>query len=201
MELDLSQLETRHAHDLLTSSMIPRPIAWVSSVNAQGQANLAPFSFFTGVSYAPPVVAFSVMNRTDGTEKDTLVNIRQVGEFVIHIVSVELLHSMEETAKPIPYGTDAQTVGGIHLVPAKTVKPCRIEEAKIAFECTLEQIVRVGEGACAGNLVLGRVRIAHFEDGLLKNEREVDCARLDALGRLSGNRYCTIRDVIESETN
>lgn len=201
MELDLSQLEPRHAHDLLTSSMIPRPIAWVSSINEQGQANLAPFSFFTGVSYAPPVVAFLVMNRTDGTEKDTLVNIRQVGEFVIHIVSVELLQCMEETAKSIPYGTDAQTVGGITLVPSKAVKPCRIQEAKIALECVLEQIVRVGEGACAGNLVLGRVRLAHFADGLLKNEREVDCGKLDALGRLSGSRYCTIRDVIESETN
>ncbi len=201
MELDLSQLEPRHAHDLLTGSMIPRPIAWVSSINPEGQVNLAPFSFFTGVSYAPPVVAFSVMNRTDGTEKDTSINIRQVGEFVIHIVSVEMLHEMEATARPIPYGTDALAVCGVHLVPSKTVKPYRIQEAKIAFECTLEQIVCVGEGACAGNLILGRVRLAHFEDGLLIEGREVDYAKLDALGRLSGKRYCTVRDVIESDTN
>jgi hypothetical protein len=90
---------------------------------------------------------------------------------------------------------------GIHLVLAKTVKPYRIQEAKIALECTLEQIVCVGEGACAGNLILGRIQLAHIQDDILINGREVDCGSLDALGRLSGNRYCTIRDVIESETN
>ena len=201
MELDLSQLEPRNAHDLLTSAVIPRPIAWVSSINREGQVNLAPFSFFTGVSYAPPVVAFSVMNRTDGTEKDTLINIRQVPQFVIHIVTVELLHSMEVTAGPIPYGEDELSISGIHLLPAKTIKPYRIQEAKIAFECTLEKIVCVGEGSCAGNLILGRIQLAHIQDDILVSGREVDCGGLDALGRLSGNRYCTIRDVIVSETN
>ena len=201
MELNLSQLEPRHAHDLLTSAVIPRPIAWVSSINREGQVNLAPFSFFTGVSYAPPVVAFSVMNRADGTEKDTLVNIRQVGEFVIHIVSVEHLHSMEVTAGPIPYGADESMVSGIYLLPSKTIKPYRIQEAKVAFECTLEKIVCVGEGPCAGNLILGRIQLAHIQDDILVNGREVDSGKLDALGRLSANRYCTIRDVIVSERN
>lgn len=200
MELNLSELEPRHAHDILASSIIPRPIAWVSTINKNDQVNLAPFSFFTCVSYSPPVIAFSVMNREDGTRKDTIKNIEKVPEFVIHIVSVGLLHNMELTAKPIPYGTDESKLNGIHLLPSEKVKPFRIREAKIAFECTLEKIVRVSKGPCAGNLVLGRIQLAYIDDDLIKG-READYKKLDALGRLSANRYCTVRDIIESETN
>jgi flavin reductase (DIM6/NTAB) family NADH-FMN oxidoreductase RutF len=195
------ELETRHAHDLLTSSIIPRPIAWVSSINRVDQTNLAPFSFFTGVSWSPPVLAFSVVNRADGTLKDTARNIREVPEFVVHIVSVDLLSTMEQSAKPLPYGTDEASITGIHWVPSKMIKPHRIQEAKIAFECILERIVTVSEGPDAGNLILGRIQLVHVRDDLLKNGRTVDWLGLDALGRLSGNKYCSVRSVIESETN
>jgi flavin reductase (DIM6/NTAB) family NADH-FMN oxidoreductase RutF len=201
MEIDLKALEARHAHDLLTSSIIPRPIAWVSSINQDGKTNLAPFSFFTGVSWSPPIVAFSVVNRADGTMKDTVVNIENVPEFVINIVSTDLLTPMECSAKPIPYGEDESYVKGIHLAPSRIVKPYRVQEAKISLECTLERIVRVSEGANAGNLVLGQVQLLHVKDELVKNGREVDWYGLDVLGRLSGNRYCAVRSAIESETN
>jgi flavin reductase (DIM6/NTAB) family NADH-FMN oxidoreductase RutF len=201
MEINLMELETRHAHDLLTSAIIPRPIAWVSSINKAGQTNLAPFSFFTGVSWSPPILAFSVVNRADGTMKDTVRNIREVPEFVVHIVSVDLLSTMEYSAKPIPYGADESSIIGIHWRPSKTVKPYRIQEARIAFECSLERIVTVSEGPNAGNLILGRVHLVQVRDDVLKNKREVDWLGLDVLGRLSGNRYCAVRSVIESETN
>ena len=200
MEVNLMELESRHAHDLLTSAIIPRPIAWVSSVNRHGQANLAPFSFFTGVSWSPPILAFSVVNRSDGNLKDTARNIREVPEFVVNIVSVPLLSTMEYSAKPIPYGTDETSIAGIHWLPSKKIKPNRIQEARIAFECTLERIVTVSEGPNAGNLILGRIQLVHVRDDLLKNGREVDWLALDVLGRLSGNRYCAVRSVIESET-
>ena len=135
MEIDLNSLEHRHAHDLITSSVVPRPIAWVSTINAEGETNLAPFSFFTGVSWAPPMLAFSVVNMADGTTKDTLKNIREIPEFVIHTVPVDLLYAMESTAKPIPYGTDESAIEGIHLLPSKKIRPYRIEEAKVSFEC------------------------------------------------------------------
>jgi flavin reductase (DIM6/NTAB) family NADH-FMN oxidoreductase RutF len=93
MEIDLTTLEARHAHDLLTSAIIPRPIAWVSTINGHGQANIAPFSFFTGASWAPPVLAVSVVTRPDGIFKDTLINIRETGEFVVNLVSVDLRES------------------------------------------------------------------------------------------------------------
>ena len=195
------ELEDRHAHDLLTSAMIPRPIAWVSSINESGQINLAPFSFFTGVSWAPPILAFSVVNRADGTLKDTVRNIREVPEFVVHIVSVDLLSTMEYSAKRLPYGTDETSITNIHWLKSRTIKPHRIQEAKIAFECTLERLINVTEGPNAGNLILGRIQLLHVRDDILKNEREVDWRRLDVLGRLSGNRYCSVKSVIESETN
>jgi flavin reductase (DIM6/NTAB) family NADH-FMN oxidoreductase RutF len=201
MEINLMELEPRHAHDLLTSSIIPRPIAWVSSINQDGQVNLAPFSFFTGVSWLPPILAFSVVNRSDGSMKDTVKNIQMVPEFVVNIVSVDLLTPMEYSARSIPYGTDESSIIGIHWLSSKMIKPCRIQEAKISFECTLERIVTVSEGPNAGNLILGRIQLVHVRDDLLKNEREVDWLGLDVLGRLSGNRYCTVRSVIESESN
>lgn len=199
MEIDLKTLASRHAHDLLTSAIIPRPIAWVSSINAAGQTNLAPFSFFTGVSWSPPIVAFSVVNRADGTMKDTARNIREVPEFVVHMVSVDLLDTMEFSARSLPYGTDEVAIPGIHWRSSKTVRPRRIREARIAFECTLEKIVTVSEGPDAGNLILGRIQLVHIRDDLLDNGRSVDWLGLDVLGRLSGNRYCAVRSVIESE--
>lgn len=200
MEIDLRTLESRHAHDLLTSSIIPRPIAWVSTLNRSGETNLAPFSFFTGVSWSPPVLAFSVVNRADGSKKDTLINIEETSEFVINIVSTNLLPIMESSAKPIPYGEDLLCIKGITYISSKTVKAFRIKEAKVSFECVLDRIVTVSEGADAGNLIIGKVQMFHAKDDIINNGREVDFYGLDALGRLSGNRYCSTKSVIESET-
>ena len=191
-------LEPRHTHDLLTSCIIPRPIARVSSINKDGQANLAPFSFFTGVSWSPPILAFSVVNRSDGTMKDTVINIREVPEFVVNIVSVDLLSTVEYTAKPIPYGTDETSITDIHWLSSKTIKAYRVYEAKISFECTLERIITVGERPDAGNLILGWIQLIHVQDEILKNETEVDWLVLDVLGRLSGKRYCAVRKLFES---
>lgn len=200
LEVDLRTLEVRHAHDLLTSCVIPRPIAWVSSMNNNGRTNVAPFSFFTGIQWHPPVLAFSVVNREDGTKKDTVINIEQTGEFVINIVSVDLLKAMERSARPIPYEEDESFLSEISFAPSKTVKPHRIQESKISFECILDRIINVDEGANAGNLIIGRVQLAHIRDGLITGH-EADWHTLNVLGRLSGNRYCSIESIIESEKN
>ncbi|MCL2409760.1 MAG: flavin reductase family protein [Oscillospiraceae bacterium] len=201
MKIDLSTLQPREAHDFFGSAMIPRPIAWVSTIDKDNEINLAPFSMFTGVQWYPPVIAFSVVNRDDGSKKDTIVNIEQVPEFVVHMVSADLLAPMESSAKPIPLGQDREQIDGITFVPSETVRAFRIAEAKIAFECVLEKIVTVSEGANAGNLVLGRVQIFHAADDVIRNGKEIDWMSLNILGRLSGNRYCEIKSVIESETN
>jgi flavin reductase (DIM6/NTAB) family NADH-FMN oxidoreductase RutF len=201
MEVDLRTLPPRHAHDLLTGSIVPRPIAWVTTLSREGVLNIAPFSFFTGVTWNPPTIAFSVVNRDDGTRKDTVMNIEATGEFVVHIVSADLLKPMECSAKPIPRGEDLRYVQGIHTVPSTVVQPPRIAEARVAMECRLDRIVTIGEGAGAGNLMIGRVLLYHADPALIHGGRDVDCTKLDALGRLSGNRYCLTRSVIESETN
>lgn len=201
MEFDLRELQPRHAHDILSSSIIPRPIAWVSTINAKGEPNLAPFSFFTGVSWHPPVLAFSAVNREDGSKKDTVINIEETKEFVINIVSKDLLHPMECSAGPIPFGEDKTLIKGITLAPSKTIRPSRICEARVSFECVLDRIVSVSEGANAGNLIIGRVLSLYAQDEIVKDGREIDWQGLDALGRLSGNRYCTIQSVIESEAH
>lgn len=199
MDIDLNALEPRHAHDLLTSCLIPRPIAWVATVDGAGRHNLAPFSFFTGVQWHPPVLAVSVVNRADGTRKDTVVNIEQTGEFVVNLVSTELLHAMERTAAALPAGEDEALLPDIRLAPSRMVRPCRVAEARVAFECALERIVRVDEGPNAGNLILGRVLSLHVRDDLLIDGREVDWRGLDPLGRLSGDRYCAVESVLVSE--
>ena len=201
MEIDLRDLETRQAHDLLTSSVIPRPIAWVSTVNEQNELNLAPFSFFTGVCWHPPTLAFSVANRDDGTKKDTLLNIETTGEFVVHTVSAELLQPMERSARRIPLGEDLRYITDITLVPSVTIRPPRIVQARVAFECVLDRIIPVGKGIGGGNLILGCIQRMHVSDTLVIDGREIDWRGLDPLGRLSGNRYCAVRSVIESETN
>jgi len=193
-------LEVRQIHDLLTNCIIPRPIAWVSSITNNGKTNIAPFSFFTGIQWYPPVLAFSVVNRENGTKKDTVINIEQTGEFVINIVSVDLLKVMEHSAKPIPYGEDEDYLKDINLHPSKTIKPCRIQESKVSFECILDRIVCVDEGANTGNLIIGRVQLAHIRDDLIDGH-EVNWHGLNVLGRLSGNRYCSIESIIESEKN
>ncbi len=201
MEIDLTQLESRQAHDLLTGAIIPRPIAWVSTINEKGQTNLAPFSFFTGVSWSPPVLGFSVVNRSDGSKKDTVTNIMKVPEFAIHVVSVDLLTPMEFSAQTLPYGNDEYKIKGIHFVPCKKIKPNRITEAKICFECKLEKIVTVGKGANAGNLILGNIQLVHVEENLLNEENILNSLEINALGRISGNRYCRLDSIIESEDN
>lgn len=201
MEIDLRALEGRQAHDLLTSSIIPRPIAWVSTVSGDGAVNLAPFSFFTGVSWNPPALLFSVANRDDGSRKDTILNIEATGEFVVHSVSAGQRTLMERTARRIPRGADAEAFADIRLLPVEGFAAPRIAAAGVAFACKLKEIVRVGEGAGGGNLVIGLVERMFVADGLVKDGRTVDWQALEPLGRLSGNRYVRVTDVIEGETN
>lgn len=197
MEIDLSILPVENAHDLFTSAIIPRPIAWVSSVDAEGHVNLAPFSFFTGITWRPPTLCFSVANRRDGTDKDTIRNVRATGSFVVNMVSEELAAGMVATSATLSPGVDEAQNAGIEMTPSSRVSAPRVKQARIAFECVLDRIVTVGEGACAGNLVLGTVKLMHVVDKIMTPEGTVDCAKLNAVGRLSGTKYCHVRSAFE----
>jgi flavin reductase (DIM6/NTAB) family NADH-FMN oxidoreductase RutF len=197
MEIDLSTLPAREAHDLMTSALIPRPIAWVSSVSVQGHINLAPFSFFTGITWCPATLGFSVVNRPDGSRKDTIRNIEETKNFVVNMVSRDLASRMVQTSATFPHGVNEAQEAGIPLVQSKIVAAPRVKETRVAFECALDRIVTVGNGAYAGNLVLGTILLVHIKNELLEEGKTVDPMTFDVIGRLSGTRYCRIGSVFE----
>jgi flavin reductase (DIM6/NTAB) family NADH-FMN oxidoreductase RutF len=197
MEIDLTMLPARDAHDLMTSALIPRPIAWVSSVSAQGHINLAPFSFFSGITWCPGTLCVSVVNRPDGSRKDTVRNIGETKSFVVNMVSQDLVSRMVETSATLPHGVNEAQKAAIPLVQSKVVVAPRVKEARVAFECALDRIVTVGNGAYAGNLVLGAILLVHIKDELLEGGKTIDPMRFDVIGRLSGTRYCRTGSVFE----
>ena len=187
MEIDLNTLPARDAHDLLTSAIIPRPIAWVSSVSAQGHINLAPFSFFSGITWCPATLGFSVVNRPDGSRKDTIRNIEETKNFVVNMVSQDLTSRMVETSATFPYGINEAHEAEVPLISSTIVAAPRVKESRVAFECALDRIVTVGQGAHAGNLVLGAILLVHIKDEILEAGKIVDPIKFDVIGRLSGD--------------
>ena len=197
MEIDLGALAPRDAHDMLIGALIPRPIAWVSTISGLRQVNLAPFSFFCGVTWSPPTLGFSVVNRTDGSRKDTIVNIEETGQFVVNMVSHDLAGRMVKTASTLPRGVSEADEAGVALAPSTKVSAPRVKDARVAFECTLDRIVTVGQGAHAGNLVLGTILLVHVQDGILEEGKGIDPLRFDAIGRLGGSSFCRTGTIFE----
>jgi len=197
MEIDLSSLAPRDAHDLLTSAVIPRPIAWVSSVSREDRINLAPFSFFSGVTWHPPTLCFSVVNRQDGSRKDTILNIEDTGHFVVNMVSEEMGEPMVATSATVPRDVDEAQTAGIVLVPSTKAGAPRVKDARIAFECEKDRIIIVGSGPQSANLILGRILTMHVDKKILTSEMTIDGSRARLLGRLSGTKFCDLSSVIE----
>jgi flavin reductase (DIM6/NTAB) family NADH-FMN oxidoreductase RutF len=189
MLLDFSALPPRDAYAWMISTILPRPIAWVSTVSLEGRTNLAPFSFFQGVTSNPPTLLFVPVNTRDGSKKDTLRNIEEVPEFVVHLVSYAAGEAMNRTSALLPYGESEIEAYGIPHVPSRRIRPPRIALAPVAFECTLDRIVAIGEGPLAGNVVFGRILLAHIDDGVLGADGRPDPARLDLIGRMGGETY------------
>ena len=194
MRLDFTQLIPREAYGWMTATILPRPIAWVSTIAADGRTNLAPFSFFQGVTSNPPTLLFVPVNDRHGQPKDTLRNIGQVPEFVVNLVPFALAEKMNATAALLPYGESEFDTFGIAAAPSERVRPPRVASAPVAFECTLHQIVRVGEGPLAGNVVIGRIQLAHISEEVLGADGRPDPVKLDLVGRLGGESFCRTRD-------
>jgi flavin reductase (DIM6/NTAB) family NADH-FMN oxidoreductase RutF len=184
----------RPVYRLLTSLVLPRPIAWVSTVSARGELNLAPFSFFNVVCANPPTVVFCPMlsGRT-GQPKDTLRNLREVPEFVLQVASRGLAEQMNLCSGEFGAQVDEFQLAGLTAQPSRQVSVPRVAEAGAIMECRLRDIITVGEGPGSGSLVLGEVVLFEVEDSLLV-EGEVSLDRLDPIGRLSGNDYCTVNE-------
>lgn len=190
MEIKTESLEWRDAYKLLQGSVLPRPIAFVSSQDENGNANLAPFSFFTVISANPMMVCFSPMRRgTDGAKKDTLKNIESTKEFVINIVSEEFVQQMNDCATEFTSDVDEFEASGLNKVDSVSVKPSRVKESKVHLECVLDQVLHFGgEEAGAGSLVIGKVVHVHVEDDLYEKGR-INSEKLNPVGRLAGATY------------
>ena len=196
MKVDPATLSAGDAYAWQAATILPRPIAWATTVNEDGSANLAPFSYFTGVSSDPPTCLICVSRRRkqpDGVRppKDTWRNVERTGEFVIHVVSDALAHQMNLTSREFPYGTDEIAEVGLTKVACDKVAPPRIADAPVAMECKLERIVEIGRSGTA--IIVGEILLWHVHDDLVVNGR-VDLGRLDAIGRMGGPTYTRTRD-------
>ncbi|HEV3263774.1 MAG TPA: flavin reductase family protein [Gemmataceae bacterium] len=197
MLIDVATTSYLDVYHTLVGVVTPRPIAWVTSVDASGHVNLAPFSFYNAFGANPPVVVFSPTLRRDASRKDTLLNVEATGEFVLNAAVEPLAAQINLSSKELPYGVSEVEFTGLHLLPSLKVKPPRVAEAPVHMECKLLQIVPVGKGPIAGNLVIGEVIVMHVDDGVLDEKGRVDPRKLRTIARLGGDYYCRTTDLFE----
>ena len=191
MLIDPVSLPPRDAYALLISALVPRPIAFVSTVSGDGVRNVAPFSFFGGISSNPPMVYISVGSRKEGP-KDTARNILDTGEFVVNMVDEALAERMNIASAEFPPDVDEFAVTGLTPVPAERVGAPRVAESPVSMECRLERLVELGRGP--SHVIFGEVLLFHVRDDLLR-EGLVDIQSYHPVGRLGGAQYCRVRDV------
>ena len=204
MDVLISQLSHRETYSILLHSVAPRPIGWVSSVSASGQPNLAPFSFFNCVSVDPPMLAFSpglrapkdVPFNPHGEPKDTLRNIRETKEFVVSVVTYDLREHMNATSGEYDATVNEFELAKLKPVASQVVRPPRVAESPVSFECKLHQIIDFSSKPTGSSLVIGRVAAVHVDDAHLKDGR-IDSNSLNLIGRMGGLQYTRTRDRFE----
>jgi len=188
MIIDTKDLDRGQIYKLLTSIIVPRPIAWVSTVSKDGVYNLAPFSYFAGVSSEPPVLMISVGRKENGEKKDTWKNIEETGDFVVNIVTKELAEKMNTTSAPFEEHIDEFEKAGLTPQKAQVVKSPLVKEAPINLECEKYQITNIGNMG----VIFGKVLKVHIKDYILNEKGYVDTNKLSIVGRLGGANYCLI---------
>ena len=194
MTVDPAITPPRDVYKLLIGSVVPRPIAFVSTVSPEGVRNLAPFSFFNAICGDPPTICFSTSFREP--RKDTYLNMKATGEFVVNIVSEEIAEKMNLTSGEYPNGVDEFAVSGLTAVPSDLVRPPRVKESHVNMECRLVQIIDVSTRPGGGSLIIGEVIRFHVDDAIVDNFR-IDPGKLRATGRMGGNEYSRTRDRFE----
>ena len=187
-------LPPRDAYRLMISAIVPRPIAWVSSIGKNGSLNLAPFSFFNGIGGNPPTLMISVGLRK-GQPKDTLRNVQENGEFVVNMVSEALGPQMSLTAGEYDYEVDEFALAGLTPASCDLIKPPRVGEAAVAMECRATQFVQVT--GTTYTVIFGQILCYHIKDGLLRPDGLIDADAMRPLARLGGDQYATLQPVFD----
>lgn len=206
-ELNPVQLSVAERYKLLIGCVTPRPIAFVSTISADGVPNLAPFSFFNAVGSNPMTVMFCPANTPEGGEKDTLRNAKPpgedgdnggTGEFVVNVATHALRRRVAGAAEPLPHVESEFDLVGLTPIASSVVRAPRVAESPVAFECRTTQVIRTNPGEPGGgNVVMGEVVRVHVREGLVNERMHTDLDALDAIGRMGGKSYCTTRERFE----
>ena len=191
ISIDPKNIEVPRLHRYLLGAIGPRPIAFASTIDTDGVPNLAPFSFFNAFSANPPILVFSpARSGRTNTTKDTYNNVKKVPEVVINVVNYELVHQMSLTSSPYPSNTDEFIKGGLTPVTSDLIKPFRIKESPVQFECRVNQVIELGDKGGAGNLIICEVLKIHISEDVLDEKDMIDQHKIDLVSRMGGNWYC-----------
>ena len=196
-EFDFARLTERERYKLLIGAVVPRPIAWVTTVDQEGRVNAAPFSFFNCLSADPAILALGVEYRPDGRQKDTSRNVRDTLAFTVNIVSGELMNAMNVCAVPFDAEVDELALAGLTTRPGVRVPCPSIAESPASFECRHHVTLSIGNSR---EIILGEVVYAHLRSDVVNERLHVDPGALDAIGRMGGHGYATTRDVFDLPT-
>jgi len=195
MQIEPTGKQVGELYRLMISVIVPRPIAFISSISKSGILNLAPFSYFMGVCSHPPIIAVSIIERPSGP-KDTANNIQETAQFVVNLVTEEIAEKMNIASGDYPSDVNEFEMAGLTTIPSTSVKPPRVAESPISMECRLYEMSKVGNSPYASYLTLGEIVLFHIRDDLWA-DGEVDVHKLFAIGRMSGPRYTKTRDIFE----
>ena len=197
LAFDPNEISERQNYKFLIGTVIPRPIAFVTSIGDDGVVNGAPFSYFNIVSSNPPMISVAVQRKA-GQMKDTARNIIENKEFVVHIVDQENVEQINETAANLPPTESELTRAGLTAVPSKKVAVPGVKEAKVRYECVLEKAVELGEAGDVGvDLLIGKIVHYHIDETIYQDDQRIDAEQLAAVSRLAGNSYAKIGDIFD----
>lgn len=184
-------IEIPKLHRYLLGAVGPRPIAFASTIDKDGVANLAPFSFFNAFSANPPILVFSpARSGRTNTTKDTYNNVKILPEVVINVVNFELVHQMSLASSPYPSSVDEFVKSGLTPVASECVQPFRIKESPVQFECKVNEVIELGDQGGAGNLIICEVLRIHIDEAILDEQQMIDQHKIDLVSRMGGNWYC-----------
>jgi flavin reductase (DIM6/NTAB) family NADH-FMN oxidoreductase RutF len=191
MQIDPKDIALPKLHHLILGAVAPRPIAFASTLDRHGKPNLSPFSFFNAFGINPTTLIFSPSRRgRDNTTKHTYENVKEVPEVVINVVTREIVHQASLASTEYGEGVNEFLKSGLTMLPSVRVKPFRVKESPVQFECKVREVIETGDGGGAGNLVICEILMMHVDDEVLDEKGHVDPGKIRLVGRLGGDHYC-----------
>jgi len=191
LTIDTTETKNPKLHHFLLGSVGPRPICFASTIDKEGNRNLAPFSFFNVFSSNPPIAVFSpARSGRTGQQKDTYNNVKEVPEVVINIVDYSMVHQMSLASSPYNPNEDEFVKSGLTAIESEVVRPWRVKESPVQMECKVNEVIELGEGGGAGNLIVCEILKIHIAESILDENQAIDQKKIDLVARMGGDWYC-----------